>query len=113
MSRRVDGLDSWMWQRISALYLGAFLIYFIGSLLMIGRITYPVWQQWFMHPVNSTLLFIGFIMLFLHAWVGLKDIIMDYVHPAGIRAIVLMLSGLGLLFCLVWVSRVLIMAAMQ
>lgn len=113
MSRRVQGLDSWLWQRISALYLGLFLIYFITGLLLMEQFSYPAWQGWILNPVNSTFLFIGFLMLFLHSWVGLKDVIMDYIHPVAIRALVLMLSGLGLLFCLVWVSRILFMAIMQ
>ncbi|HEC30126.1 MAG TPA: succinate dehydrogenase, hydrophobic membrane anchor protein [Gammaproteobacteria bacterium] len=113
MSRRVQGLDSWLWQRISALYLGLFLIYFITGLLLMGQFTYSAWQGWILHPINSTFLFIGFLMLFLHSWVGLKDVIMDYIHPVAIRALVLMLSGLGLLFCLVWVSRILFMAIMR
>ena len=31
----------------------------------------------------ATLLF--FVGLFLHAWVGMRDILMDYVKPTGLR----------------------------
>jgi len=113
MSRRVQGLLPWIWQRISALYLGVFLIYLVISILKIDTITYLSWLQWASSPLNSSFLLIGFFMTAIHAWIGLKDVIMDYVHPLMLRILVMMLSALGLLVCLVWVSRSLVMVMIK
>lgn len=113
MSRQVQGLKSWIWQRISALYLGVFLIYLIIALLQIDTLTYSSWLHWVSAPFNSTFLLIGFFMLAIHAWIGLKDVIMDYIHPLMLRILVMMLSALGLLICLVWASRSLVMVIIK
>ncbi len=110
MSRRAQGLMPWVWQRISALYLGLFLIYFLVSLMMMEQFSYQSWSQWIIGPVNSIVIFLGFLMLIVHAWVGIKDVIMDYIHPLVMRSLILMLAGLGLLACLLWLSRILLLA---
>ncbi|NOY66214.1 MAG: succinate dehydrogenase, hydrophobic membrane anchor protein [Gammaproteobacteria bacterium] len=111
--RQISGLGSWIWQRISALYLALFLMYFISSFILLDRIDYNRWLEWNTHPVNSILLFIGFIMIMLHAWLGIKDVIMDYVHPVVARAVVLMFFALILIVCLVWASQTLMMAMLK
>lgn len=108
MSRRAQGLRPWIWQRISALYLALFLLYFLISMVTLDRFDYPSWSVWVGHPVHGISLFIAFLMLIVHAWVGMKDVIMDYVHTLFLRAIVLMAVGLSLLACLIWLSRILI-----
>lgn len=113
MSRQVQGLRPWVWQRISALYLALFLLYFVTSIILISHFDYHSWIAWVGHPLNSILIYIGFLMLFMHAWVGIKDVIMDYIHPLVIRSLALMLIGLGLLACLVWLSRILLMALLK
>ena len=111
--RQVSGLGSWIWQRISALYLALFLIYFISSFLLLDQFNYSRWLEWNIQPVNGILLFIGFVMLILHAWIGIKDVIMDYVHPVIARAVVMMMFALMLIICLVWVSQILLMAMLK
>jgi len=113
MSRRVQGLKPWIWQRISALYLGVFLLYLIIALLQVDTLSYQSWVQWVSDPLNGSFLLIGFFMTAIHAWIGLKDVIMDYVHPLGLRILVMMLSALGLLVCLVWASRSLVMVVIK
>ncbi len=110
MSRRVQGLRLWMWQRVSALYLALFLLYIVISILMLEQFDYPQWHAWISGPVNSIIIYIGFLMLFAHAWVGIRDVIMDYIHSIVLRSLTLMLAGLGFMVCLLWLSRVLIKA---
>ena len=113
MSRQVQGLGPWIWQRLSALYLALFLLYFVSSILFLGQFDFAGWRAWVAHPVNSILIYIGFLMLFMHAWVGIKDVVMDYIHPLVIRSLALMLIGLGLLACLVWLSRILLLVLLK
>jgi succinate dehydrogenase / fumarate reductase membrane anchor subunit len=113
MSRQVQGLRPWVWQRVSALYLALFLLYIVISLIMLGQFDYQQWFAWVVNPLNSIFIYIGFLMLFTHAWVGIKDVIMDYIHPIVIRSVTLMLVGMGLLACLLWLSRVLLIAMLK
>jgi len=107
--KRIDGLGAWVWQRLSALYLAVFVIYLIGNFLNLDRFDHATWVAWVSHPVNNILMIIGFCMLVVHAWIGIKDVIMDYIHPVVVRAVVMMLFALILLLCLVWALRVVLM----
>ena len=111
--KNINGLGSWLWQRIAALYLSLFLIYFIISFICLAQFNYADWLLWHTQPVNSVLIFIGFFMLTVHAWIGIKDVIMDYVHPVVARALVMMLFAFMLMSCLVWASRILLVAILK
>mgnify|MGYP006282472395 CR=1 FL=1 len=48
----------------------------------------------------ATLLFVA--ALLYHAWVGIRDVLMDYVKPAGVRLGLQVLVILSLVVYLVW-----------
>ena len=47
------------------------------------------------------------IALLYHAWVGVRDILMDYVHATGMRLALEAAVALSLLFYLVWSAAIL------
>ena len=52
-----------------------------------------------------TMLF--FAALLYHAWVGMRDILMDYVKATGIRLALQMAVGLALILYLTWAASIL------
>jgi succinate dehydrogenase / fumarate reductase membrane anchor subunit len=50
---------------------------------------------------------IFFAALLLHAWVGLRDVVLDYVRPAAARVAVFALLSLVLTAQGLWVARML------
>ncbi|HKJ21980.1 MAG TPA: succinate dehydrogenase, hydrophobic membrane anchor protein [Gammaproteobacteria bacterium] len=111
MNRAIHGLRSWLLQRLSAVYLLAYLVYFFMHLLLSPWTGYEQWHEWMQRlPVHiATLLF--FVTLLLHAWIGVRDILMDYIHPFAWRLSMLVLVGTGLVSMGLWV--VLIMASID
>jgi len=90
MSQRVItgahyGLSDWLAQRITAVIMAVYTIIVLVVLLGGVPITYAVWKDLFAQGWMrvATLLFMG--SLAWHAWVGVRDIIMDYVKPDGLR----------------------------
>lgn len=111
MNRAIHGLRGWLLQRLTALYLLVYLLYFLGHVLFSPWRGYEQWHAW-MHalPVHiATLLF--FVTLLLHAWIGVRDILMDYVHPFALRLSLLVAAGGGLLAMGLW--AVLVMASIN
>ena len=54
----------------------------------------------------------GFVLaLMLHGWVGVRDIILDYIPALGMRLLLLTLSGALLAASGFWVLRLLLLAA--
>jgi succinate dehydrogenase / fumarate reductase membrane anchor subunit len=51
-----------------------------------------------------------FAALLLHAWVGLRDVVLDYIKPLALRVGVLALLGFALLAVAMWAGRILFIA---
>jgi len=50
---------------------------------------------------------IAFVALVYHAWIGMRDIWMDYVRPVAIRMLLQLATILWLAACLVWAVQIL------
>lgn len=107
MSQHAHGFRAWIVQRLSAVYLLLFFILCIAWYLKSPVITYDVWLATFQSPFNIVLVSLFFIAVFIHAWVGIRDIVVDYVHPFVIRLTLLSLILLFLLGLGVWVVVIL------
>jgi succinate dehydrogenase membrane anchor subunit len=92
------GLRDWLAQRITAAVMAVYAVIAL-VVLMGGRpISYAVWKDLFSQGWMrvATLLFAA--SLAWHAWVGMRDILMDYVKPTGVRlalevAVLLAIAG--------------------
>ena len=79
------GLRDWLAQRITAVIMAVYSVIAVTVLLSGHPISYAVWTDLFAQGWMrvATLLFMA--SLAWHAWVGVRDIIMDYVQPAGLK----------------------------
>lgn len=103
------GLRAWVVQRISAVYLA---LYFVGALLawIVQRpVTFDAWRAWIAHPAVNIACVLFFIALTLHAWVGVRDVVMDYVRSAAARFVLLAVIAASLLAMFVWSLRILLL----
>lgn len=101
------GLRDWLIQRVTAVVMAlgssALAVYF----LLHDDMGYDRWTALFAsQPVRAfALLFM--LSLFYHAWVGVRDIVMDYVKPAGVRLVIHVLVVLALLLYSIWSVQIL------
>jgi succinate dehydrogenase / fumarate reductase membrane anchor subunit len=79
------GLRDWLAQRITAVIMAVYTVIAVTVLLGGKPINYAVWRDLFAQGWMrvATLLFAA--SLAWHAWVGMRDILMDYVKPDGLR----------------------------
>ena len=110
MSRSATGLRAWVVQRASAVYLGLFFLYLLAHWIVAPPADYAAWSAWIGHPVMGTALLVFAAALLLHAWVGMRDILIDYVQPTALRIGLLAAVGLGLIACGFWALVVLLLA---
>ena len=108
MRRAITGLRAWLVQRLSAVYMLLFIVFLLFHFLLDPPHSYQAWHGWISNPGVSIAACVFFAALLLHAWVGVRDVIMDYVHPLGFRVSMLALLGSGLLAIGVWVLRILL-----
>ncbi|MCU7845215.1 MAG: succinate dehydrogenase, hydrophobic membrane anchor protein [Candidatus Thiodiazotropha sp. (ex Monitilora ramsayi)] len=110
MSRQASGLRAWFLQRATAIYLILFILYALQHMIFSPPANHADWQAWVASPLVSLGLLLFFASLLLHAWVGFRDVIIDYVHPTPIRVTVLTVAGFVLVGCAAWVLQIIILA---
>ena len=79
------GIRDWLMQRITALVMAVYTVLFASSLYMSPAVTYDSWKDMFSQGWMRLATFLFLLSLFLHAWVGMRDILMDYVKATGLR----------------------------
>lgn len=101
------GLRDWLAQRITAVVMALFTL-FVGVYLLLQPIVdYDVWTALFSNNVMRSFALLFLLSLFYHAWIGVRDIVMDYVKPASIRLLVHVAVILALLLYTIWSVQIL------
>lgn len=104
----MTGLRAWLVQRLTAVYMLIYLLVVMVQLVEHAMMDYHRWHDWLMNDwmVIATLLF--FITLLLHTWVGIRDIILDYVNGAGLRLLLLTVVVFVLGGEFIWLGKILL-----
>jgi succinate dehydrogenase / fumarate reductase membrane anchor subunit len=68
---------------------------------------YDAWTGMFASQWMRTFSLLFLLALFYHAWIGIRDIVMDYVKPAGIRLVIHTLVILALVIYTIWSVQIL------
>lgn len=106
----LHGLRPWLIQRISAVYIALFVVYCVFALATAGDAGYLQWREWLFHPVNTIAVGLFAIALLLHAWIGMRDIILDYVHNTLIRMMAFTLVIVVLISSGLWTAKILLLS---
>lgn len=85
MTYQAKGMQAWLFQRISGAFMALYILYVLGVMLSTEQMTYQLWQAWFSHPLMNTATALFFVQLAVHAWVGMRDIVVDYMPNDSLR----------------------------
>ncbi len=100
------GSRDWLSQRVTAVLMALFTVVLVVQVLLPGELGYYKWAGIFAPQWMKFLTFVVIVALGIHAWVGIRDIWMDYVKPAGIRLALQVFSIVWLLGCVGWAVQV-------
>ena len=101
------GLRDWLAQRITALIMAVYSIIVAVVLLTGVPLSYPVWKDFFAQGWLRIATLIFAASLAWHAWVGARDILMDYIKHDGLRLALQVLTVLLLAAYLGWAIEIL------
>jgi succinate dehydrogenase / fumarate reductase membrane anchor subunit len=101
------GLRDWLVQRVTAVVMVLFVLFVVGDLLLQPKVDYDVWTSLFSNNVTRSFALLFLLSLFYHAWIGARDIVMDYVNPASVRLLIHVLVILALLLYAIWSVQIL------
>lgn len=79
------GLKDWLMQRVTAVVMALVTVVFGVFLVMHPGLQYEDWQSFFAYQSVRILSLLFLLSLLLHAWVGVRDIFMDYVQCTSLR----------------------------
>ena len=79
------GLRDWLSQRVTAIVITLYTALVIGIVLWNGGVDYATWKAVFANGAFRVATFLFMASLLWHAWVGVRNILMDYVRPLGMR----------------------------
>jgi len=101
------GLSDWLAQRISAVVMVLYSVVLVAYLLMQKQLDYDTWTALYSSQWLRTFSLLFLLALFYHAWIGVRDIVMDYVKPAGIRLVIHVFVILALVIYTIWSVQIL------
>lgn len=81
------GMRDWLGQRVTAVLLAIYTVVLLVSLLLMPELSYGTWAGLFAEGWMKVLTLLAVISLAYHAWIGVRDIYMDYVKPTGVRLV--------------------------
>jgi succinate dehydrogenase / fumarate reductase membrane anchor subunit len=105
------GLFDWLAQRVTAVAMMAYALLLAGIALWNGGFDHVLWRALFAHGGFRIASFVFMAALLYHAWVGAREIFMDYVKPVALRlclqatTIALLVAYLGWTIGILWGAR--------
>jgi succinate dehydrogenase / fumarate reductase membrane anchor subunit len=82
-------------------------ILFIAGWLLTHEFNYGNWKQLFAGGLMRSVSLLFLLAVFYHAWIGVRDIVMDYVKPPIVRLLIHVLVILALLLYVIWSVQIL------
>ena len=101
------GWRDWLIQRVTAVVMLVYTLFFITVLIALPQLDYDRWRAlWSLSIMRyATLLFA--VSVLLHAWVGVRNIFMDYIKDTGLRLVLYVLVIITLIAYGIWAWQIL------
>ncbi len=103
------GQRAWVLQRASAVVLLLFVVLGGGRLLFGPPPSYEQWRAVTGSAHGAALIVVFFAALCVHAWIGVRDVVLDYVKPLAAR--LALLGAIAVILTAVLARVVLTLAA--
>lgn len=108
MSFQAQGMRAWLLQRLTAVYIAVYSISLILWVVANFPIQYSSWYSLFSYPPILIATIIFYVSLFVHAWVGVRDVLVDYAKPSSVRFFLLTALALFLIVMTTWLLLIVI-----
>lgn len=101
------GLKDWLAQRVTAVVMAVYTIFIISAIAGGAISSAESWHAFMGHGATRIASLLFAISLFYHAWIGVRDIWMDYVKPAGLRLVLHVVTAMALVAYAGWTIQIL------
>jgi succinate dehydrogenase / fumarate reductase membrane anchor subunit len=102
------GLRDWLAQRVTGVLMALFTLIVLAQVIFTkGPMGYDKWAGIFSPQWMKTLTFVAILSLLYHAWVGMREILMDYIKPVWLRLSLQVFTIIWLVGCTGWAVQAL------
>jgi succinate dehydrogenase / fumarate reductase membrane anchor subunit len=101
------GAGNFLLQRLTALILTAYSLLIAVQIALAWPLDYVAWATIFVPVWMKVVTLVAVLALLYHAWIGVRDIWLDYIKPFWLRLTLQTLTALWLLACAVWSVQIL------
>lgn len=108
MSFQAQGMRAWLLQRLTAVYIAIYALSLMTWIIYNFPIQYDTWFGFFSRPIILITTIIFYISIFIHAWVGVRDILVDYVKASSVRFVLLAALAFFLIVMTTWLLIIVI-----
>ena len=102
------GTRDWLAQRVTAVLMALFTVLLLAQVIFTKRpVGYELWASIFSAQWMKVITLTVILSVLYHAWIGIRNIWMDYVKPASVRLTLQVFSIVWLVGCAGWAIQVL------
>jgi succinate dehydrogenase / fumarate reductase membrane anchor subunit len=91
-----EGLAHWKLQRVTAIATAILGLWLVVSCISLAGAGYAEVRAWLARPIDTTLMILLVVAAFWHAHLGLREIVLDYVHRRGTKLASLIVLGFAI-----------------
>ena len=101
------GLRDWLAQRVTAVILVVYTVILLVSVLSLPALTYGNWAGLFASSWMKVATLLAMLSVIYHAWIGVRDIYMDYLKSTALRLFLQVLTIVALIGYAAWAAIIL------
>ncbi|BBR58035.1 MULTISPECIES: succinate dehydrogenase membrane anchor subunit [unclassified Klebsiella] len=103
-----NGVHDFILVRATAIVLTLYIIYMVGFFAIHGEVTWEIWSGFFASAFTKVFTLLALFSILIHAWIGMWQVLTDYVKPLALRLTLQLMIVVALLvyviygFVVVW-----------
>ncbi|HEX5463424.1 MAG TPA: succinate dehydrogenase, hydrophobic membrane anchor protein [Burkholderiales bacterium] len=101
------GARDWLMQRLTATVMAAYTLLLVIAVATMPQADLAHWRALWSQPWMRYVSFLFLMCVFYHAWIGVRTILMDYVHHTGLRLLLYGVVVLALVAYAAWSIQIL------
>ena len=80
-----NGVHDFILVRATAIVLTLYILYMVGFFALSGELTFEAWTGFFSTAFTKVFTLLALLSILIHAWIGMWQVLTDYVKPVAIR----------------------------
>ncbi len=97
-----NGVHDWLLLRAAAMVITLYVLYLLGFVVMSGTLTYDIWRGFFASSFTKVFTLLTLFAILVHGWIGMWQVLTDYVKPLSVRLMLQLLIVVALLVYVIY-----------